>query len=117
MWNRPTFRMSLRERLGNTGTTALAEVLAVERTDIVTLVIDTFERRLAEECGRLRTDLRTEMVALRSDFRSEMKDLRLELGADFKVEVANVRSDLIKWSFLFWIGQVIAVVSLASAFR
>ena len=46
-----------------------------------------------------------------------MKDLRQELGADFKVEVANVRSGLIKWSFLFWIGQVIAVVSLASAFR
>ena len=100
------FPNALRERLGNTGITALAEVLAVERTDIVTLVIDTFERRLAEECGRLRTDLRTEMV-----------DLRLELGADFKVEVANVRSDLIKWSLLFWIGQVIAVVSLASAFR
>jgi hypothetical protein len=106
----------LRERLGNAGVTSLAEVLAVERTDIVTLVMDSFERRLAEECGRLRTDLRAEMAAFRFDLRSEMKDLRLELGAAFKVEVANVGSDLIKWSFLFWIGQVIAVVSLAAAF-
>jgi hypothetical protein len=107
----------LRERLGIASAKALAEVLAVERTDLVTLVIDGFERRLAEECGCLRTELHAGMAALRGDFRSEMKDLRQELGADFKGEVANVRSDLIKWSFLFWIGQVIAVVSLASAFR
>jgi len=103
----------LRDRLGIPGANALAEVLAVERTDIVTLVIDGFERRLSDECGCLRTELHAGMAALRS----EMKDLRQELGADFKVEVANVRSDLIKWSFLFWLGQVIAVVSLASAFR
>jgi hypothetical protein len=108
---------ALRERLGNAGAGALAEVFALERTDIVTLVMDGFERRLAEECSRVRADLRAEAAALRNDFRSEMKDLRLELGADFRVEVAHVRSDLIKWSFLFWMGQVIAVVSLASAFR
>jgi hypothetical protein len=88
----------------------------VEPSDVPNVLRDSFERRLAEECGRLRTDLRAEMAAFRSDYRSEMKDLRLELGAAFKVEVASVRSDLIKWSFLFWIGQVIAVVSLASAF-
>jgi hypothetical protein len=79
----------------------------------VTLVMETFERRLAEECSRLRTDLRVEMTALRSDLRSEMKDLR----TDFKVEIAIVRSDLIKWSFVFWIGQVIAVASLFAALR
>ena len=103
----------LRERLGIAGANALAEVLAVERTDIVTLVIDGFERRLSDECGSLRIELHAGMAALRS----EMKDLRQELGADFTVEVANVRSDLIKWSLLFWIGQVIVVVSLALAFR
>ncbi len=107
----------LRERLGNAGADPLAEVPALERTDIVTLVMDGFERRLSEECGRLRADVRAEAAALRSDFRAEVKDLRVELGANFKGEVAHVRADLIKWSFLFWIGQVIAVVSLAGAFR
>jgi hypothetical protein len=115
--NASDFPFVLRERLGNAGGNALAEVFAVERTDIVTLVMETFERRLAEECGRLRTDLRTEMAALRTDFRSALKDLHVELRSDLKIEVTNVRSDLIKWSFVFWIGQVIAVMSLAAAFR
>jgi hypothetical protein len=106
---------ALRERLGSHGTAALDEVLAVERTDLVTTVMDTFERRLAQECGLLRADLRREMTELRSDVRVELQELRGELRADFRVEVANVRSDLLKWSFLFWVGQVVAVVGLASA--
>jgi hypothetical protein len=46
--------------------------------------------------------------------RSEMGALRVELRADFQVAIANTKADLLKWSFLFWIGQVAAVVGLAS---
>ena len=61
-----------------------------------------FERRLAEECAKLH---------------EEFKALRVEFRADLKVEVANVRADLLKWSFLFWIGQIAAVAGLASLLR
>jgi len=46
-----------------------------------------------------------------------MRDLRSELRADFKVEVANTRADLLKWSFLFWIGQVAAISGLVTLLR
>lgn len=96
---------------------------------------ERFELRLAEECGLVRTDLRADMQDLRSelrgdmktlrsemhadmrDLRAEMRDMRAELRADFKVEVANTRADLLKWSFLFWIGQVAAISGLVTLLR
>ena len=77
---------------------------------MIAQVSTRFEARLAEECAALRAD----MSAFRADMRSEMNALRLDLRADFQVAVANTRADLMKWSFLFWIGQVAAVVGLAS---
>jgi hypothetical protein len=101
--------------------------------------VEAFESRLAEECGRLYTEidvvreqmigLRTEvrsdmaslrselhedMAALRSELRADMQNLRVEVRSDLRVEVANARADLLKWSFLFWVGQVAAVTGLVS---
>jgi hypothetical protein len=102
----PDYPFVLRERLGHAGVAALSDLFASQKADIMTLVVDTFERRLGDECARLR-----------SDVRSEMKELRSELGSAFKVEVANVRADLLKWSFLFWLGQVAAVYGLVAVLR
>lgn len=46
------------------------------------LSCERFERRLAEETGRLRLDF------------------------------AEMKHDLLKWSFLFWLGQVALVLAL-----
>ena len=107
----------LRERLGDKGVAALEEVLAVQRTDIVTLAADSFERRLTAECRSLRTDTRGDMTDLRTTLSAGMKELRYELRADFKVEVAKVRADLLKWSFVFWVGQVTILASFIAVFR
>ncbi len=96
------YPFALRERLGDSGVSALSEVLVESRDEVMMLVADRFEHRLSEECGKLR---------------NELYALRVDLRADFKAEVAHVRADLIKWSFLFWIGQLAAVVSLASLLR
>jgi hypothetical protein len=93
---------ALRERLGDSGSAALLDVLAENRDEVMMLLADRFERRLGEECGTLREEIR----ALRVEFRS-----------DLKVEVANVRADLLKWSFLFWVGQIAAVAGLAELIR
>ena len=96
------FPFALRERLGDSGSSALSDFLVEKRDEVMTLVADRFERRLGEECGRLREEFRA---------------LGVELRSDLKVEVANVRADLLKWSFLFWIGQIAAVARLASLIR
>ena len=85
---------------------ALAEVLYEHEHVLTSVVTERFERRLSEECGKLRV----EMGALRADLR-----------ADFRIGLADQRADFIKWSFLFWIGQAVTVVGtvagLLVAFR
>ena len=114
---------------------ALGEVFETYKDDVVTMVTDQFERRLNHEggalraemaemqgalrgaIGELRGELRGEMTALKTELRSEMKDLRVEMRSDFKVELANARADLLKWSFVFWVGQLATVVGLVIALR
>lgn len=148
---------ALRERMGDDGVEALSQVFAAHRNEVVTFVEGRFDRRLADECLKLRTELRGEMQslatalrgemhalgtelrgemqALRTELRGEMQALRAEmrgemdtvrresrsdmkeLRADFKAEIGTLKADLIKWSFLFWIGQVAAIMAFMSAFR
>jgi hypothetical protein len=104
------YPFALRQRLTEGGSAGLAEVLNTERAEVIATVSHSFDQRLAAECGQLQRGL----DALRADMRSEMNALRVELRADFQVAIADTKADLLKWSFLFWIGQVAAVVGLAS---
>ncbi|MBF0517135.1 MAG: hypothetical protein HQK97_08470 [Nitrospirae bacterium] len=42
-------------------------------------------------------------------------DLAEEAGT-LRVEIANVKADIIKWMFLFWIGQTAEIVALFKFF-
>jgi hypothetical protein len=106
----------LRARIGTDGSAALSDVLHAQEHQIVTMLTGRFEERLADECQTLRTELRGDMQSLRADMqslRAEMSDLK----ADFRVQAGNLRVELLKWSFLFWVGQVAAVVGLVSVLR
>lgn len=98
--------VELRQRLGDAGSVALADVLDDRDHVLTSIVTERFEHRLTEECGKLS---------------AEMTILRAELRADFRIGLADVRADFIKWSFIFWIGQVVTVVGtvagLLVAFR
>jgi hypothetical protein len=76
----------LRRRLGDD---AAFELLAMLHTagscwedDVLTRATDRFGRMLAEETGKLRQ------------------------------EIATSRVELLKWSFLFWVGQLAAMAGL-----
>lgn len=79
----------------------------------------TLRSDLRQEMATLRSDLRQEMAMLGSDLRQEMamlgSDVRQEmasLGSDLRRELAGQRVDILKWSFVFWIGQVVAVAGI-----
>jgi hypothetical protein len=110
---------------------------AVDERDnaVLTIATERFERRLAEECGQLRAGLRADMNDIRTELRAdmdrlrtdvhgdisglhaEMRDLRSEWRADLRVTVAETRTELLKWSFLFWVGQAAAVTGLVTLLR
>jgi hypothetical protein len=117
---------ALRERLGADATLGLAEVFGEARNewvaDVTELSTERFERRLTEEVSGLRVEilearsaLRQEMAAGDAGLRQEMTGgfaaIRLEL-AGMRQEMAANRFELIKWSFVFWVGQVMAVAAI-----
>lgn len=139
----------LRDKLGEEGSESLVvllnQVTKDQQEDIVALVGEKFERRLAEELAKFRAEvaaefasvrieiasvrleLGREIAAVRSEFkeylaamRAELKEdianLRAELRSAFKTDIAALRSEIIKWMFIFWVGQLGALISILFAF-
>jgi len=77
---------ALRERLGDEGTLGLLDLFVQAgrewKDEVLASASDRFARTLVEETGKLR------------------------------VLIAEQRAELLKWSFIFWIGQVAAMAAL-----
>lgn len=81
-------------------------------------------QELREESAALRADIATvrgEVAVLRGeigDVRREIADLRAQIGdvrgeiSGLRQEIASGRFELLKWAFVFWVGQFIALAGL-----
>jgi hypothetical protein len=67
-------------------------------------------------CGRSVTEeaskLRAEIGHLRGEMIERIESVRSELTG----RIESVRSELIKWMFVFWVGQIGAIVGILFAF-
>ena len=81
----------LRSKLGDSASEGLNEMFSLYQQ----ISSDRFERRLTEEIGALRLEMHQGFGGLRQ-------------------ELATVRVELLKWSFLFWAGQLAAIAGLLS---
>jgi hypothetical protein len=108
------------------------QVLGEEAEDLVTWM-DQVDAQRAEWREAMRADLAElrqhtdgAIASLRQEFggmRQDMADLRQEMQVGFanlRLEMAQMEarferrmSDLIKWSFVFWVGAVGAIATLA----
>jgi hypothetical protein len=88
---------AIRERLGHEGTLALLDVLdSAQETwsdRVLSVAVERFECRLAQESSKLRVEFHDGLTSVRQ-------------------EMATTRVELLKWSFLFWVGQVAAMAGL-----
>lgn len=128
---------ALRKRLGDDGTAALLELGRAWSDHVLNDAVDRFERRLTQETASLRTAmatgfaqvrqemtecegrLRQEIVECKGSVRQEIAEtagsLRQEIAETrgvLRVELANGRAELLKWAFLFWVGQAATVAGL-----
>ena len=132
---------ALRERLGEEGTFGLVDLLdrtgRAWKVEVLETAGDRFARALAEESARIRTliaeqgarlEARLAEQGARFDARLAEHGARLEAAlaeqgarfdgrlagqaAQFDGRLADLRAELLKWSFLFWIGQVAAMAAL-----
>ena len=98
--------MALRNRLEDEATFGLIELLESERKDwsehVLSVASDRFERRLAQELGA---------------FKTEVSQALNDVATAIREETATAKLELLKWSFVFWIGQVAAVAGLLAFMR
>ncbi len=104
---------ALREKLGPEGAQALAEPLNEARVlqtrgDVIEIAASRFERRLAEEIGGLRSEMHSGLGGLRAELHSEIGTLRAEMRG-FEARIT-------RWMFVFWIGQIGALLGILFAF-
>ena len=103
---------ALKNRLEDDATFGLIELLDRERKDwseqVLNGAADRFERRLTEEISGLRVEFRTVLHDGLAGVRTQVHDGVNSLCQ----EIATTRVEMLKWSFLFWIGQVAAMAGL-----
>jgi hypothetical protein len=68
-----------------------------------------FDAKLEQRITEVKAELRQEI----GDLRGEVATLRVELRADLQAGLANLRSELLKWMFLFWVTTIGGLVALA----
>ena len=110
---------ALREQLGLEATSGLLQALDRShrdgRANVIAACTDRFERRLVEEISGVReqitqveASLRREMTEIGAAIRRDMA----ELFTGIRQDMASGRVELLKWCFLFWIGQVVAIAGI-----
>jgi hypothetical protein len=88
-----------------------------------------FERRLVEESSKLRlemaelrTDVRGELGAIRTEIATALGAMRVDMATELggmradltgvRAEIAVNKFELLKWAFVFWVGQVVGVAGI-----
>lgn len=74
---------------------------------------------IRQEMTAMGASIRQDMTAMGASLRQEMTEMgasirrdMAQMGADLRAEMAAGRVELLKWCFLFWIGQVVAVAGI-----
>ena len=100
----------------------LLQVFELERRawsdEVLNIGAERFERRLAETGSALRVQIAQTEAAVRQEMANLESRLRQELGGmEVRImrEIAISRVELLRWSFVFWIGQVVAVSAVMAA--
>ena len=125
----------LREKLTDEGVSEfiaiLKEVEEDARKDSLVVAEERFERRLSEEASKLDKRITEEASKLDKRITEEASKLDKRITEEvakldkriteevsiLRLEMANSKAEIIKWMFLFWIGQIVVVAGLIKFIR
>lgn len=77
--------------------------------DVIQLVTERFERRLAEENGKLRVEMATEFGKVRAEMAAGFGGVRSEM--------IDRNAELLKWGLLFGATQTAALAGVMALLR
>ena len=72
----------------------------------------TMSSKFHDEIGNTKSELGAGMIKIKSELREEMG----EMNANLLAKIAQSQADLIKWMFIFWVGQIGVLVGILFAF-
>jgi len=82
--------------------------------------IEVVESRLEKKIEVVESRLEKKIEIVKSELEKkievEIVNVRAEI-ANVKAEISNVKADLIKWMFLFWIGQLASLIAILKFFK
>ncbi|MGH9253821.1 MAG: hypothetical protein ACRD3C_04545 [Vicinamibacterales bacterium] len=123
-----TVPAAVRKKLGDAGTDGLVTIFA----DAHRMATDSFERRVVEasvsfdrKLAEISTNFDRKLADMSGSVDRKLGDMsgrfdRRLTGeiSKFRVEMiqqmSNLRFDVLKWNFLFWIGQLAAMTAILS---
>jgi hypothetical protein len=86
-----------------------------EEERLLSLAAERFERRLAQEISGFRVEVARDFAKVRVEIHEGDAGLRVEMHEGFaslRQAIGGMRVELLKWSLLFWVGQVAAMAGL-----
>jgi uncharacterized protein YdcH (DUF465 family) len=81
----------------------------------ITEEVAKLDRKLAEEVGKLERRITEEAARLDRRITEEVAKLEGSI-AGIRTQIADVRADLLRWMFVFWVGQIGALLGILFAF-
>lgn len=99
---------------------ALREKLGDEAMGGLQNFVDDAGRRWKDEVltvalGEFRLDMAKEFAAVRVEAAKEFAAVRGEMAKEFAAvrgEMAETRFSMLKWAFVFWVGQLVAMTGI-----
>jgi hypothetical protein len=115
MTTTPDLGPRLRLRLGPDATEDLSDAFEEVQNDMLRITTERFEGRLVAVSAELQAELFRTQCQLRQEMAVGDAALRVTLLdglANIRTEMAGLRADVLRWSFLFWVGQVGAIAAM-----
>ena len=95
-------------------------VMVDNSDDVIQLVTERFERRMAEENGKLRVEMATEFGKVRAEMATEFGKVRAEIATGFgglRSEMIDRNAELLKWGLVFGATQTAALAGVMALLR
>lgn len=93
---------------------ATKQDLLVMRDELVGR-IDRQKGELLDRMGQQKEELLDRMDQQKGELLQQMSDQKAEFQ-DLKVQVKSDKADIIKWMFIFWVGQLAVIIALFKVF-
>ena len=114
-----TVPKALREKLGDDGADALVDLVnqsnQQQKEDVLAFVEEKFERRLSEEIGKANQRITDEIADVKNMIAEQNVEIQ-QTRTELIDRIEKSRADIIKWVFIFWVGQVGVILGILFAF-